>query len=72
MRLTGCSSWSGGTAPAAGDGDKDLEAPLESEPPPLSGSDASSFRRLNDEAVAHYDRWVPKLFPEAKRQASGG
>ena len=57
-------------APAASDGVDSGKGG--SGAPRTARNDASSFRRLNDEAVANYDRWVPKLFPEAKRQASGG
>ena len=52
-------------------GSSESEPPAEDRPP-LSGSGAGSFQQLNDEAIANYDCWVPKLFPEAKRQASGG
>ena len=52
-------------------GSLESELPAEDHPP-LSGSGAGSFQQLNDEAIANYDRWVPKLFPEAKQQASGG
>jgi predicted P-loop ATPase len=39
-------------------------------PTPTSGG-ASSFHQLNDAAIANYDRWVPKLFPGAKRHDAG-
>jgi hypothetical protein len=31
----------------------------------------SEYQKLNDEAIDNYERWVPKLFPDAKKSRKG-
>jgi AAA domain len=37
-----------------------------------TGDEPSPWREINDRAMAHFERWVPKLFPAAVKTASGG